>query len=154
VREFNKNVRTSAFTTSLVRGRRINRDEYLLGHRNRIAELAPFSPNLIAGCITNPNTVLKVIGTYKQNDLFFGCHGSFVLNVPRGRYAKIWLGQTPKLLDQGPHVIHDPNLRFDVASGFVQMVLEPPNIVNFILFTFLINALGYHRAASKFPTEQ
>ncbi|MBV8801984.1 MAG: hypothetical protein JO131_03280 [Gammaproteobacteria bacterium] len=46
-------------------------------------------------------------------------NGVWVLNVPKGQYAKAWSGLTPKLYDEGVHVIHDSNFKFDPTKDFV-----------------------------------
>lgn len=121
LRAFNQNVKESAVSFSSFRGKRIQRDEYLLVHRNKTPELVPFNEQRIAlPLLTAPGVVVEEIGVVKQAQSFYGAHGTYVLNVPVGKYAKAWSsfdGQV--LLDSGTHVIHDPNFIFDRESGFV-----------------------------------
>jgi hypothetical protein len=126
VAAFNASVKTSAVTTTSMwgRGERLNPNEFMLVHRNKVAELAAFNKYKIATTITGPGTVVEKIGKFQQNEPFFGAHGSYVVNVPQGKYAKIWRGNKPVLLGEGPHVIHDTTLkfaenRFDAARDFI-----------------------------------
>jgi regulator of protease activity HflC (stomatin/prohibitin superfamily) len=118
VAAFNASVTTSALTTTSMwgRGERLNPSEFLLVHRNKVAELATFNKRKLATIITGPGTVVEQIGKFQQNAPFFGAHGSFVVNVPQGQYAKIWRGNRPILLGEGPHVIHDATLKFAGAT--------------------------------------
>src|SRR3990167_2078759 len=115
---FNIN-KARCFQRSSIRGYWIDRDEFLLGDRNRIPELANFdSDRYIARILSpNPNVVTKYLGVHKQNSLFYGAHGSYVLNVPVGKYAKAFSGNLPQLYGPGPHVIHNPLFRFDSKTG-------------------------------------
>ena len=113
----------SCFTTSLIaaRGQWIDRDEVLLGHRNRTPELAGFvGSRYIARKLTmSPSVTTEITSKHKQTDLFYGAHGSYVLNVPVGKYAKAWSGNTPMIFAPGPHVIHDQNFKFNPQNGLV-----------------------------------
>ncbi|EKD73418.1 MAG: hypothetical protein ACD_45C00321G0001 [uncultured bacterium] len=122
VNAFNKNVTQSCFVTSMIRGERLNPGEVLLGHRNQTPELALFNNQKIAleSIITGPNTILERTGKHKINSPFYGAHGSYVVNVPRGQYAKAMLGNKPILLDEGPHVIHDPLFSFDPRKDLIK----------------------------------
>lgn len=119
--DFNRNVEESAVSFSSIRGRRIQRDEYLLVHRNKIPQLVPFNSQRIAlPLITGPGTIVEEIKVVKQTQLFYGAHGSYVLNVPVGKFAKAWSAKHGSMiLDSGTHVVHDPNFIFDPSSGFV-----------------------------------
>lgn len=112
----------SCFVHSTVRGQWINRDEFLLGHRNKTAELAGFNGEYNTARLLHPspNVVTEIIHVCKQNELFYGAHGSYVLNVPIGHYAKAKSGNNPMIFGPGPHVIHDPNFRFDMKNGLVK----------------------------------
>lgn len=118
---FNEGITKSCFTNSLVRGKWIDRGTFLLGHRNKKPELAAFQPDAyIARVLTvDPSVTTEIIGTFKQSDLFFGAHGSYVLNVPVGHYAKAYSGNMPLLFGPGPHVIHDPTFIFDLKNGLI-----------------------------------
>ncbi len=125
INAFNKNVREgeSCFTTTLIsaRGQWIDRDEFLLGHRNRTPELTGFvGSRFIARKLTmSPSVTTEVTSKHKQTDLFYGAHGSFVLNVPIGQYAKAWSGNTPMIFAPGSHVVHDQNFKFNPQNGLV-----------------------------------
>jgi hypothetical protein len=118
VAAFNANVTTSAVTKTSMwgRGERLDPNEFLLVHRNKVAEIAAFNKSKLATIFTGPGTVVEKIGKVKQNAPHFGAHGTSVINVPQGKYAKVWRGNKPVLLGEGPHVIHDATLRFAAAE--------------------------------------
>lgn len=118
---FNSGITNSCFTRSLIRGKWIDRGTFLLGHRNKKPELAAFQPDsYIARVLTvDPSVTTEILGTFKQSDLFFGAHGSYVLNVPVSHYAKAYSGNMPLIFGPGPHVIHDPTFRFDSKNGLI-----------------------------------
>jgi len=94
------------------RGERIQQGHYMLAHRNFVSELCPYSEQRIAVQVDlTPGVQLDVIGVFQQLAPFYGAHGVFVVNVPLSKYAKVWFGQIPKLLDAGTHVIHDVTFR-------------------------------------------
>jgi len=106
---FNGN-RESIMVPSVIFGKRINRDEYRLVHRNNSPELVGYSDIPLRKKIYMTGTT-EDIGIYKQTKLFFGAHGIYVVNVPVNKIAKAYLGLKPILLGEGPHVIHDPNFK-------------------------------------------
>lgn len=123
-REFNKEaVATgkSSFSTSVGgRGDYLQKDEFLLGSRNRTPELASFNKDYnTTMAVKLDQTEIKEHGKFKHYDQYFGAHGSHVLNVPQDKFAKAMSGQKPLLFGPGPHVIKDANFRFDVKTGFV-----------------------------------
>lgn len=63
-----------------------------------------------------------MIAIREQTDPFYGAYGSYVLNVPPNKYALAWSGLQPQIYGEGPHVIHDPNFKFDRDRGFVDQV--------------------------------
>ena len=46
-----------------------------------------------------------------QNTKCYGAYGKYVVNVSFGTYAKVWDGNTPKLLGPGVHIIKSGNFR-------------------------------------------
>ncbi|EKD70214.1 MAG: hypothetical protein ACD_46C00599G0003 [uncultured bacterium] len=125
LREFNKKAiasHVSAFTTSYFRGDWIDRDEFLLAHRNKTPELSAFNGSYNIARDLNPfnfSVVTEVTGKYKINDLFYGQHGSYVLNIPVEKYAKAWSGNLPLIFGPGPHVVHDVNFKFAPSIGLI-----------------------------------
>lgn len=108
----------TCFTTSIVRGVATTPDEFVLGHRNKIPELAAFNGIQYIARTLNPSLYIStdIIKKSKQADLFFGVYGSYVLNVTVGKFAKAWSGNQPLLFGAGPHVIHDANFKFDPTN--------------------------------------
>jgi hypothetical protein len=114
--------------TSSVFGTRIEPDEFRLVALNKQPELVPPSPaKLRKQLFSNPNDNPENLGIYKQTNLFIGEYGSYIINVPMGYIAKAWKGNMPIFLGQGPHVIHDPNLKtvkkedlIDMNSDYIQ----------------------------------
>ena len=122
--EFNKNIRPSesCFKQRWWKGEIVNPDEFLLGARNKKAELSLFSGSLQIDrkyYPFNPTINTELIKRYKQTELFFGAYGSYVLNVPVNKFAKAWSGNMPVIYSPGPHVIHDQNFKFDVNAGLI-----------------------------------
>lgn len=111
----------SCFSTSIGgRGEYLNRDEFLLGHRNKVPELASFNKDYnTTMSVKADGTQIERINVFKHYDLFFGVHGVFVLNVPQDKFAKAMSGQQPLLFGPGPHVIKDPNFKFNPQMGLV-----------------------------------
>lgn len=109
VKEFN-NGRPSIMVASDVTGTRIKKNEYRLVARNNQAELVPFTEKKM---YKKPflTGLTEELGTFDQTSLYIGAHGSHLINVPPGKVAKVWLGNEPVLLGQGPHVIHNPNMQ-------------------------------------------
>lgn len=134
-REFNKHVKDnqSCFTTSLIRGQYIGRDEFLLGHRNKTPEIVTFHPSKNIARVVKPfdsSFVSEVIGVFKQTDAFYGAHGSYVLNVPMGKYAKAYSGNRPLIFGEGPHVIHDQNFRVEKQNNALAFVNQDNIYIN------------------------
>lgn len=124
--DFNRGIDKSAFCETIFpwRGSWINPGQFLLGARNKRAELAKYNPNYFTGSVwltKNPMDQTETISVHNTNDLFYGAYGTYVLNVPVGHYAKAWSGTQPKLYGPGPHVIRDPNFRFDKEHGLINL---------------------------------
>lgn len=128
VAKFNLSVKDKIiYEPTLRKGTRIERNQYYLAHRNRVAELAAGNGNRLTTRWTFGYTDAGEIGIRDQNAPFFGAHGKFVLNVPRGRFAKaIAKGSIPQLYGEGIHVIDDPLFSFNPDNGFVSQFV--PNI--------------------------
>jgi regulator of protease activity HflC (stomatin/prohibitin superfamily) len=125
VTQFNRDVKDKAIvkTVACWRGQRIDRDDFFLAHRNNVAEIAPYSDYKLAIAYTMlfSTNVTQQLGIVKQNSLFFGAHGSYCVNVPQGKYAKVWSGNIPKILGSGYHVIHDINFKFRGEADLVDI---------------------------------
>ncbi len=122
MQQFNSRVRPgeSAFSDSWVRGEVVPRGQFVLGHCNEVPELKLYTGYPIARALNAaPSVKAEIIRNVKISDPLYGAHGSFVLNVPVGKYAKAWTGNQPLLFGPGVHVIHDTNFRFDPEHGFV-----------------------------------
>ena len=115
---FNKYVSSPVIVDPGARGgERLEPGKYLLAHRNRTPEIAVGHGQRLTLKITGTYTETAYIGDaerrgiFDQNETLVGAYGSYVLNVPQGRVARLWLGNDPKLYGQGRHVIHHPLLR-------------------------------------------
>lgn len=123
VREFNQD-RKTIMTRSVV-GTRINPDKFRIVALNNQPELVPPSKYKYRKSVfLSPNDHTEDLGHYHQTDLFFGAYGHYVINVPVGKVALAWRGNVPIVLGQGPHVIHDPNLREVKADNLVDVNSE------------------------------
>lgn len=112
VEAFNRG-REDITVESVQLGKRINQDEFRLVHRNNQAQLVPYTylPRRLGVYATGTT---EEVGIYKQTALEIGAHGSFLVNVPQGKLAKAWIGNTQAvLLGQGPHVFHHPNFKLE-----------------------------------------
>lgn len=123
INEFNKGNTESFVTDSVVFGTRIQRNEFRLVHRNNTPELLGFTDTPVRLKWYWTGTTQE-IGIYKQIDLFFGGHGRYIVNVPKGKIAPAWLGNQPIFLGEGPHVIRHPNFIFrenpiDLSSEYI-----------------------------------
>ena len=119
VRLFNQN-RPSIMVESVAMGKRIQRDEFRLVHRNNFPELVPFTRKPLR-MEYNMTGTTEEIGVFKQNDLCIGAHGSYVVNVPQGKICKAWYGNRPVLLGEGPHVIHSNNFKLQKGNPLVSI---------------------------------
>lgn len=126
IREFNKRVipGQNTFEKSLVLGHWVNPDCFILGACNQIPEIRPYdgSQKLRRSWYVDPTINTEIIGIREQTHPFYGIYGSYVLNVPPNKYACGWSGLEPKIFGVGPHVIHDPNFRFDYEKGYIDQV--------------------------------
>ncbi|GAM20621.1 hypothetical protein SAMD00019534_037960, partial [Acytostelium subglobosum LB1] len=113
----------SAFTDNPLLGRGLSRvdiSQFVLGHRNQVAELADPRGKRFATVYTpDPTVNIKFIGAVNKTAHYFGAYGKHVLNVPAGHYAKAFSKNRPVLYGEGPHVIIDPTFEFSEDSGFV-----------------------------------
>lgn len=90
--------------------KRINPDEVRLAHKNNIPELSIDSVDRQRLKWTlNPTDTCEEIGVYKKTNTLIGKFGHYLLNVPRGQYAKVMIGNEARLYDEGYHVIHEAN---------------------------------------------
>ena len=111
----------NTFEKSLFVGNWVNPDCFILGACNQIPELHPYdgAQKLRRGWYADPTINTETIGIRTQTCPFYGAYGSYVLNVPPNKYALAWSGIDPQIYGVGPHVIHDPNFKFDHNNGFV-----------------------------------
>jgi hypothetical protein len=100
----------NCFTESFIRGDLVSTDKFLLATYNNQPEIMALSNEKIARKLYpfNPWKKVKLIGTYNQTDLVIGINGSYILNVPDGKYAKGWMNNNAVLYDSGVHIIHNP----------------------------------------------
>ena len=119
-------------------GDRVDPGYFMVAQMNKVPELAIGDGSRLTLKITGTYTETGLIGngTYSQTDPLIGAYGSFVVNVPIGMLAKVWSGNTPILLGEGPHVIHDPLFRAEgdlfiplasqfINHGFIHIVRVP-----------------------------
>jgi regulator of protease activity HflC (stomatin/prohibitin superfamily) len=114
----------NTFEKSLILGNWVNPDCFILGACNQIPELHPYdgSQKLRRAWYANFKVNTEMIAIREQTDAFYGAYGTYVLNVPPNKYALAWSGLQPKIYGVGPHVIHDPNFKFNRDKGFVDQV--------------------------------
>lgn len=111
-----KQAKVSIISEANVRtGYRLEPDQFLLAHINKVPQLAmSLNGNRLVADFTGFYTESGVIGVINQNDQAYGAHGSYVINVPTGFYAKAFTANnTPLLFNEGVHVIHDPFFKFN-----------------------------------------
>jgi len=123
IKAFNVNVKPgyNTFEKSIILGNWVNPDCFILGACNQIAELQPYDGALKIrrGFYFNLKINTECLAIRPQTHPFYGAYGSYVLNVPPNKFALAWSGLEPKIYGVGPHVIHDPNFKFDVDKGFI-----------------------------------
>lgn len=119
--EFNKDITQSCFTTSGVRGKQLAPNEFMLGVYNNKPELIGSTGKPIARrIIPKIGDFTKIIrDSFTINNPFYGAKGSYVLNVPKGQYAKAKSGNNYLLYGEGCHVIHDPAFSFNPELNFI-----------------------------------
>ncbi len=68
LKDFNLGIKHTAFTHSVIRGDRIQPDDFMLGSRNNVSELAAFDPNYKIARTLNPspNVRTELLGTHKK----------------------------------------------------------------------------------------
>lgn len=116
-----KSGQPSAFGRANIReGRRLELSEFWLAHRNKIPEIALATGNRMVVDYTAFRTESDEIGVYSQGDPFIGAHGTYIINVPRGKYAKAWTGtdSKPIIFNEGVHVVEeDPSFKFNKSDS-------------------------------------
>lgn len=101
-----------SIVTSSSFGKIILPGEFRIVTLNNVPEIVPPSDTPKRKKIfLNPRKKTKEIGTFNQSQLFIGGYGSYIVNVPNGKIAKVWINNEPVLLASGCHVIHDPTFR-------------------------------------------
>lgn len=123
VSAFNAGNEDELTVESMLFGKRLEPNEFRLAHRNNIPQLIPSSnpPQRLRWDNWFTGTAQE-IGVYDQTQLVIGAHGRYVVNVPQGKLAKGWLGNTqPIFLGAGPHVIRHPNFRLDAQTPLVNI---------------------------------
>lgn len=125
VRDFNNNpnVQTEKAREQIIvnagarAGERVDPGCFVVAHRNRICEMRAGTGERLALQMTAGYTEIAFVGRkdgiYKQNEPLIGDFGSFVINIPQASLGKVWSGNTPYLLGEGAHVIHDPLFRVE-----------------------------------------
>lgn len=109
----------------LFQHRLVRETEFRLVEKNGIPELVPGSSTpLRREKILNFQDSSSTVGIFKQSDAVIGLNGHYVVNVPAGKYAKIFDGKEAKILDSGQHVIHSNNFRFNPATNLVDQNSE------------------------------
>ncbi|EFA82673.1 vacuolin A [Heterostelium album PN500] len=120
---FNSGIKHSAFTDNPLLGRgltRVDVSQYVMGHRNQVAELYdPRGKRFSTIYTPDPTVTVKYIGPVSKTAHYFGAYGKHVLNVPAGHYALAFSKNRPVLYGEGPHVIIDPTFEFKEHTGFV-----------------------------------
>ena len=110
--DFNRHVKEPVITGAGARaGVRVQPGFFYCVHRNKVPEIAVGVGNrlvmkLTAG-YTETGPLCSEDGRVKQTEPVIGDYGVYIVNVPQGHLAKVWSGNTPKLLNAGSHVIHD-----------------------------------------------
>lgn len=112
-------IMTSGFN-ALFTHRLVKQDEFLLVQKNGVPELVgPSNIPVRRQKIFNFRDSSSTLAQVKQSQVLIGANGHFVINVPPGKYAKVYDGNKALLLDQGQHVIHSNNFRFDPSKDLV-----------------------------------
>lgn len=123
-------------------GVRVPPGTYFVAARNQRCEIRigtgeRLTTQIVAG-YTDVGAVGPNDGVTPELQPLIGAHGSFIVNVPIGKYAKIWSGQNPVLLREGTHVVHDllfraePDFLVDIANerishAFINILRVPPS---------------------------
>lgn len=91
---------------------------YLLAHVNNVGYLIPPQSTAVnlAANMSFGSQEKRQDGQHHQNELFFGVHGKYVVNIPPGYYGKVKLNNAPALLGEGVHVIFEPTFEMDKDS--------------------------------------
>ena len=112
----------ASFTTSFLRGERVPPTDFAFFARNQVPCCSQDTSNLLARTLTpNPSVKTEKVCNSVKTEPYIGIMGSHIINVPVGQYGKILTGSSrqAQLLDEGPHVIHDPTLLIDERGGFL-----------------------------------
>ena len=128
VQEFNINVTESVIESAGVRaGNRVEPGFFLLAQCNNVPEVALGTGGRLNLVIKPGYTKIGYIGgvdgngQHRQTEPIIGAFGSYIINVPLGRLARIWSGNTPRLLAEGLHVVHDSQFRYDASELFANV---------------------------------
>ena len=94
-------------------GKLIQPNQFRLVALNKKCELvAPSNNPSRMKIYLKPGKKREDLGFFDQESQYFiGTYGSYLINVPMGKLALAWRGNTPIILSSGSHVIHDQNLK-------------------------------------------
>ena len=100
-------------------GERVPPGHFMVAHKNKVCEIRAGTGDRFALHLTAGYTEIGYVGPKDgivlQTEIVIGDYGTYIVNVPQSKIAKVWSGNQPYLLGEGPHVIHDP--LFKPASG-------------------------------------
>lgn len=132
VAAFNRNVKEPCIVGAGARaGERVEPGCFMLAHMNKVPEIAAGKGDRLTLKLTSGYTETGFIpassktGIHKMTEPVLGDFGSFIVNVPQGKYALIWSGQTPRILGPGSHVIHDIQFRVEAGGNFLVPEVTP-----------------------------
>jgi regulator of protease activity HflC (stomatin/prohibitin superfamily) len=100
-------------------------NEFRLVEKNGIPELVGAAPiPQRRKKIFNFQDSSSTLGIYNQNTPLIGANGHYLVNVPPGKYAKIFDGNKAVLLGSGQHVLHSNNFRFKPEEDMVSQTSD------------------------------
>ena len=130
VRAFNARVKDSVIVLANAArtGERLDPGFFLVAHKNKIPEIRAGTGERLTLALTGAYTEAGHLGPnngiFRQNEPLIGDFGTYLINVPQGKIARVWSGNVPRFLGEGPHVIHDPNFRAEPPGSFLANVTD------------------------------
>ena len=168
VEDFNVSVKDPVITPAGARaGERIEPGMWLLVHRNKVPEIAEGTGERlvikITGGYTETGFVGSADGRHKQTEPLIGDFGVYIVNVPQGQLARVWSGNTPRLLNEGSHVVRDSLFRAGtpllvkrseqvIEHGTIHIIRVPQGSIGKVLIDSKPFLLPYRKAPYAFYT--
>ncbi len=173
VTEFNKGISNDDRIISNDSNRpdavRVERGIFIIAHKNKVPEILAGDGKRAVIKVTAGYTETGFVphgsldGRHKQTEPLLGDYGKYIINVPQGQLARVWSGNTPRLLNEGSHVILDSLFRAEtpmlvkrsdqvIDHGTLHIIRVPQGSLGKVLIESRPYLLPYRKDPYAFST--